>query len=161
MHPLKLASRGSNGSGLPAGSGSNGSSDYCPVSISLLADYPVKGWVVEGPSLAGMAQVGSGIGALVSLSMRMAPAVRRLVRFWNGVATGASCQPCAAALGQVFSGRDESVQPCKQPVSPDVLFIKRLLIPPTSSSPAAAAAADRSWARLPWPCSRPTFPTMS
>jgi GDP-L-galactose phosphorylase len=31
--------------------------DSHPVAISLLADYPVRGWVVEGPSLAGMAQV--------------------------------------------------------------------------------------------------------
>jgi hypothetical protein len=54
MRPLRLKSAGS--------SGSNGASlaaagDYHPVSISLLADYPVRGWVVEGPSLAGMAQV--------------------------------------------------------------------------------------------------------
>lgn len=55
MRPLKLKSSGSNGNALTAVSGG---SDYHPVSISLLADYPVKGWVVEGPSLAAMAQVG-------------------------------------------------------------------------------------------------------
>jgi hypothetical protein len=64
MRPLKLRSSrgGSNGSNgaalLAAGSGSNGDGSH-PVSISLLAEYPVRGWVVEGPSLAGMAQVSS------------------------------------------------------------------------------------------------------
>jgi len=54
MRPLRLKSGGSSGSSLAA---LGGSSEYHPVSISCLVDYPVRGWVVEGPSLAGMAQV--------------------------------------------------------------------------------------------------------
>lgn len=47
--PLPLECSGSAGAG--------GDADSHPVAISLLDDYPVRGWVVEGPSLAGMAQV--------------------------------------------------------------------------------------------------------
>jgi hypothetical protein len=54
MRPLRLKSTGSNSSKAAAGS----AGDFHPVSISMLVDYPVRGWVVEGPSLAGMAQVG-------------------------------------------------------------------------------------------------------
>jgi GDP-L-galactose phosphorylase len=53
MRPLRLKSTSSNSRKAAAGS----AGDFHPVSISLLVDYPVRGWVVEGPSLAGMAQV--------------------------------------------------------------------------------------------------------
>lgn len=58
MRPLRLKS-GSNGSSSVAavGGGDAPQGEYHPVSISYLTEYPVRGWVVEGPSLAGMAQV--------------------------------------------------------------------------------------------------------
>jgi hypothetical protein len=69
MRPLRLKSSGSNGSN---GASLAAAGDYHPVSISLLADYPVRGWVVEGPSLAGMAQVrgGDGGGSVVMMAWR-------------------------------------------------------------------------------------------
>jgi GDP-L-galactose phosphorylase len=54
--PLARITPGSSAAGSSKRRRPEGCSDS--VLVSRLCDYPVRGWVVEGPSLAAMAQVG-------------------------------------------------------------------------------------------------------
>jgi hypothetical protein len=58
--------------------------------LFVWCDYPVRGWVVEGPSLAAMAQVGCGTAcgvrmlqphALVTVYCTVSPSGARLCRY--------------------------------------------------------------------------------